>query len=70
GSAEVDGERVDAVPAGALAALRTRILDQDATIAAPPGLDATLRDYQLRGLAWLDRMTSLGLGGCLADDMG
>lgn len=70
GSAEVDGERVDAVPAGALAALRTRILDRDAVIAPPPGLDATLRDYQLRGLAWLDRMTSLGLGGCLADDMG
>ncbi|MET8706234.1 DEAD/DEAH box helicase [Streptomyces californicus] len=70
GSAEVDGERVDAVPAGALAVLRTRILDQDAVIAPPPGLDATLRDYQLRGLAWLDRMTSLGLGGCLADDMG
>ncbi|MFH8868393.1 SNF2-related protein [Streptomyces griseus] len=70
GSAEVDGERVDAVPAGALAALRTRLLGQDATIAPPPGLDATLRDYQLRGLAWLDRMTSLGLGGCLADDMG
>ncbi|WP_274029486.1 DEAD/DEAH box helicase [Streptomyces sp. MMBL 11-1] len=70
GSAEVDGERVDAVPAGALAALRTRILAQDTTIAPPPGLDATLRDYQLRGLAWLDRMTSLGLGGCLADDMG
>ncbi|MEK0098897.1 DEAD/DEAH box helicase, partial [Streptomyces sp. A475] len=36
----------------------------------PAGLHATLRDYQLRGLAWLDLMTSLGLGGCLADDMG
>ncbi|MEW9513590.1 DEAD/DEAH box helicase [Streptomyces bacillaris] len=70
GSAEVDGEQVEAVPAGALAALRTRLLDEDTTIAPPPGLDATLRDYQLRGLAWLDRMTSLGLGGCLADDMG
>ncbi|MFD6277500.1 DEAD/DEAH box helicase [Streptomyces sp. NPDC060209] len=70
GSAEVDGEQVEAVPAGALAALRARILDEDATLPAPPGLDATLRDYQLRGLAWLDRMTSLGLGGCLADDMG
>ncbi|MBM7438323.1 DEAD/DEAH box helicase [Streptomyces sp. HB132] len=70
GSAEVDGEHVEAVPAGALAALRARILDEDATLPAPPGLDATLRDYQLRGLAWLDRMTSLGLGGCLADDMG
>ncbi|MEU9063431.1 DEAD/DEAH box helicase [Streptomyces sp. NPDC048430] len=70
GSAEVDGQQVEAVPAGALAALRARILDEDATLPAPPGLDATLRDYQLRGLAWLDRMTSLGLGGCLADDMG
>ncbi|MFE4692265.1 DEAD/DEAH box helicase [Streptomyces sp. NPDC056749] len=70
GSAEIDGEQVEAVPAGALAALRERILDEDATLPAPPGLDATLRDYQLRGLAWLDRMTALGLGGCLADDMG
>lgn len=70
GSAEVDGEQVDAVPVGALAALRSRIVDDDTTIAPPPGLDATLRDYQLRGLAWLDRMTALGLGGCLADDMG
>ncbi|MEU0136012.1 DEAD/DEAH box helicase [Streptomyces sp. NPDC006296] len=70
GSAEVDGEQVEAVPAGALAALRERLLDEDAVLPAPPGLDATLRDYQLRGLAWLDRMTALGLGGCLADDMG
>ncbi|MFD3492203.1 DEAD/DEAH box helicase [Streptomyces sp. NPDC058690] len=70
GSAEVDGQQVEAVPAGALAELRTRILADDTAIAPPPGLDATLRDYQLRGLAWLDRMTSLGLGGCLADDMG
>ncbi|MFE7354464.1 DEAD/DEAH box helicase [Streptomyces sp. NPDC057543] len=70
GSAEVDGEQVEAVPVGALAALRTRITADDTAIVPPPGLDATLRDYQLRGLAWLDRMTSLGLGGCLADDMG
>ncbi|MFE9818972.1 DEAD/DEAH box helicase [Streptomyces sp. NBC_00236] len=70
GSAEVDGEQVEAVPIGALAELRARIVEDDTLIAPPPGLDATLRDYQLRGLAWLDRMTSLGLGGCLADDMG
>ncbi|MGW2593000.1 SNF2-related protein [Streptomyces sp. NPDC001515] len=70
GTAEVDGEQVEAVPIGALAELRARITDDTATIAPPPGLAATLRDYQLRGLAWLDRMTSLGLGGCLADDMG
>ncbi|WP_409062624.1 DEAD/DEAH box helicase [Streptomyces sp. SYP-A7185] len=70
GAAEVDGERVEAVPVGALARLRERLTDDLRTIAPPPALAATLRDYQLRGLAWLDRMTSLGLGGCLADDMG
>ncbi|MFE3069586.1 DEAD/DEAH box helicase [Streptomyces sp. NPDC059247] len=70
GSAEVDGETVPAVPVGALAALRDRLLAGPEDVPAPPGLTATLRDYQLRGLAWLDLMTSLGLGGCLADDMG
>ncbi|WP_327166431.1 DEAD/DEAH box helicase [Streptomyces zaomyceticus] len=70
GTAEVDGETVPAVPVGALAALRDRLLAGPEDVEAPPGLTATLRDYQLRGLAWLDLMTSLGLGGCLADDMG
>ncbi|MFH8486367.1 DEAD/DEAH box helicase [Streptomyces longisporoflavus] len=70
GAAEVDGERVEAVPIGALAGLRERLTDDLRPVAPPPALAATLRDYQLRGLAWLDRMTSLGLGGCLADDMG
>ncbi|MFJ2742143.1 DEAD/DEAH box helicase [Streptomyces sp. NPDC087440] len=71
GTAEIDGERVDAVPVGALAALRDRLARGGAdTLPQPPALRATLRDYQLRGLAWLDLMTSLGLGGCLADDMG
>lgn len=37
---------------------------------APAGLAVPLRDYQVRGARWLVRMTSLGLGGCLADDMG
>ncbi|MGW4287622.1 DEAD/DEAH box helicase [Streptomyces sp. NPDC004673] len=70
GTAEVDGETVEAVPTGALAALRDRLTAGIAPAEPPAGLDATLRDYQLRGLAWLDLMTSLGLGGCLADDMG
>ncbi|MFD8806268.1 DEAD/DEAH box helicase [Streptomyces sp. NPDC059597] len=70
GTAEVDGESVEAVPTGALATLRDRLTAGLAPAQTPPGLDATLRDYQSRGLAWLDLMTSLGLGGCLADDMG
>ncbi|MET7594173.1 SNF2-related protein [Streptomyces sp. NPDC005481] len=70
GSAEVDGETVEAVPVGALAALRDRLTAGVAPVPPPPGLAATLRDYQLRGLGWLDTMTSLRLGGCLADDMG
>jgi superfamily II DNA or RNA helicase len=70
GTAEVDGESVEAVPVGALAALRDRLTAGLRPADPPPGLTATLRDYQLRGLAWLDLMTSLGLGGCLADDMG
>ena len=36
----------------------------------PPGLDATLRPYQRRGVAWMSEMVELGLGGVLADDMG
>ncbi|MBJ3807593.1 DEAD/DEAH box helicase [Streptomyces flavofungini] len=70
GAADVDGERVPAVPTGALAHLRERLTGEPRPVPQPPALKATLRDYQLRGLAWLDRMTALGLGGCLADDMG
>ena len=33
-------------------------------------IQATLRDYQRRGVAWLQRMGELGLGALLADDMG
>ncbi|HEY6421736.1 MAG TPA: DEAD/DEAH box helicase [Pseudonocardiaceae bacterium] len=36
----------------------------------PPGFTATLRPYQQRGLSWLAFLSSLGLGSCLADDMG
>ena len=73
GTAEIDGEQIEVVADGWLAALRDRIADAEGgaeLLAQPPALDATLRDYQLRGLRWLARMTSLGLGCCLADDMG
>ncbi|MFJ9154039.1 DEAD/DEAH box helicase [Streptomyces sp. NPDC102270] len=72
GSAEVDGHRVDVQPTGWLAALRDRLADPEAQepVPQPAALAATLRDYQRRGLNWLARMTSSGLGCCLADDMG
>ena len=74
GAAEIDGETVTVAAAeGPLADLARQI----ASIAsAPPPLDppaglaATLRPYQLRGLAWLAGMCEAGVGGCLADDMG
>ncbi|OAH10504.1 DEAD/DEAH box helicase [Streptomyces jeddahensis] len=72
GSTEVDGRRVEVRPTGWLATLRERLADPEGMepVGQPAALAATLRDYQLRGLNWLARMTSLGLGGCLADDMG
>ncbi|WP_344577713.1 DEAD/DEAH box helicase [Nonomuraea roseoviolacea] len=69
GAVELDGEQVPVEPSAWLAELRDR-LAEPLDIPAPDGLAATLRDYQLHGLRWLARMTSLGLGGCLADDMG
>jgi SNF2 family DNA or RNA helicase len=36
----------------------------------PQQFQGTLRGYQQRGVAWLHYLESLGLNGCLADDMG
>lgn len=36
----------------------------------PPQLQGTLREYQKRGVSWLQYLERLGLNGCLADDMG
>jgi superfamily II DNA or RNA helicase len=72
GYAEIGGEQVPVADGPWLLALRALLRDPDgdASVGPPAALAATLRDYQLRGLDWLARMTSLGLGGCLADDMG
>ncbi|MFF9778158.1 DEAD/DEAH box helicase [Streptomyces sp. NPDC013978] len=73
GYARVGTEQVPVAPTAWLLALRARLTDPDGgsePVRQPAALTATLRDYQLRGLRWLERMTSLGLGGCLADDMG
>ncbi|WP_438486716.1 DEAD/DEAH box helicase [Streptomyces sp. S186] len=73
GYAEVGQERIRVAPGPWLDALRRCLAAPDdggAPLAQPAALTATLRDYQLRGLRWLERVTALGLGGCLADDMG
>jgi hypothetical protein len=73
GSAEIDGETVTVVAEGPLADLADRIAglaSAPVQVELPPGLTATLRPYQRRGLAWLAGMCEAGLGGCLADDMG
>ncbi|MFI1809296.1 SNF2-related protein [Streptomyces sp. NPDC020422] len=73
GTTEIDGRRVEVQATGWVERLRARLCEPEGgepEIAQPAALAATLRDYQLRGLGWLHRMTSLGLGGCLADDMG
>ncbi|MDP9006927.1 MAG: DEAD/DEAH box helicase, partial [Actinomycetota bacterium] len=68
----IDGEDLEAEVEGPLADLagRLRALDAGAERSVPPGLTATLRPYQRRGLAWLAEMAELGVGGILADDMG
>ncbi|WPL15939.1 ATP-dependent helicase HepA [Thiorhodovibrio winogradskyi] len=56
----------------ALAEMLERLRDrgQLAPIAELPGLNAELREYQKRGVAWIEFLERLNLNGCLADDMG
>ncbi len=56
----------------ALSAMLDRLRDRSRLepIADLPQLNAQLRDYQKRGVAWLRFLEQLGLNGCLADDMG
>jgi SNF2-related domain/SNF2 Helicase protein/Helicase conserved C-terminal domain len=73
GSADIDGESVTVVAEGPLADLAERVANiaaAPAPFGPPPGLVATLRPYQQRGVAWLAAMCEIGFGGCLADDMG
>ncbi|HJU83804.1 MAG TPA: DEAD/DEAH box helicase [Holophagaceae bacterium] len=73
GSARIPGvsESIEVEVAGdfgsALAELRNL---PDKPITQPESFRGQLRPYQLRGLAWLEGLSRLGLGGILADDMG
>ncbi len=62
---------VEAVADGALLDLLERLRRSDAPAAADIiGIVGQLRPYQERGVAWLQRLSELGMGGVLADQMG
>jgi superfamily II DNA or RNA helicase len=72
GEIDFDSATVEVHAGATLEKVRDRVVDA-ATVSplpAPPGLDATLRDYQRQGFTWLAELTGIGLGACLADDMG
>ena len=72
GVVEVDDVDHDVVVGASLLEVREQLRTAAVRdpIEPPPGLRATLRDYQRHGLTWLVQLTDLGLGACLADDMG
>ena len=72
GVVEVEDAPAEVVVGASLLQVREQLLGAATAppLPSPPGLAATLRDYQRQGFTWLDRLTSLGLGACLADDMG
>ncbi len=57
-------------PAVELYRERLRALAVRAEPEAPKKLNAELRPYQKQGVAWLQFLAELGVGGILADDMG
>jgi superfamily II DNA or RNA helicase len=72
GVVDVDDAPAEVVVGASLLEVREQLLGAATAppLPSPAGLAATLRDYQRHGFTWLDRVTSLGLGACLADDMG
>ncbi|MEO0459709.1 MAG: DEAD/DEAH box helicase [Myxococcota bacterium] len=46
------------------------LVGDPANIEPPEGLQATLRPYQVEGVAWMQHLRNHGMGGVLADDMG
>ncbi|MEO0686136.1 MAG: DEAD/DEAH box helicase, partial [Cyanobacteria bacterium J06649_11] len=56
----------------ALSAMMAKLQDKSQLepVSELTNLEGTLREYQKRGVSWLDYLERLGLNGCLADDMG
>ncbi|MBP7686223.1 MAG: DEAD/DEAH box helicase, partial [Deltaproteobacteria bacterium] len=53
-----------------LAMIQAGRVAKDFEPTVPPELNATLRDYQAEGYAWMSRLATWGVGGVLADEMG
>jgi superfamily II DNA or RNA helicase len=72
GVVDIDDAPAEVVVGASLLTVREQLLDAATAppLPTPAGLAAILRDYQRQGFTWLERVTSLGLGACLADDMG
>lgn len=64
---EIEFDRQDA-----LADMLSKLEDKGQLhlVADPTNFEGSLRDYQKRGVSWLQYLEELGLNGCLADDMG
>ncbi len=66
----LDAVDVEGWLADALNRLQTDGALSEAGVAEPTGFVGELRPYQRRGVGWLAYLRRLGLGACLADDMG
>lgn len=54
----------------ALFETKLKEVDFSTEVSIPTDLNASLREYQKQGLAWLNLLDDFNFGGCLADDMG
>ena len=68
--AALDGFGITILGAERLRAIAAAVSNPLQAAPTPPGMQAELRPYQSEGLAWLQRLRSVDLGGILADDMG
>jgi SNF2 family DNA or RNA helicase len=67
-----DGVELEVVHDSMLSTMLNQLNDKSQleVLPDPKQLNGTLRAYQKRGVSWLHYLESLGLNGCLADDMG
>jgi SNF2 family DNA or RNA helicase len=66
------GEEMEIEPDESLAEMIAKLNDPSRLeiMDDPEQLQGTLREYQKRGVSWIQYLEKLGLNGCLADDMG